>query len=112
MTVLGTMSLSHNEIGNLTSIPSLKNYASDNPDLKTVGQDIYDLLNVPPKKRQAWKQRVVGKERSMRVNRRVSIWKHVRLADGKWRYCRPVLDAKDKIVPNMVSVKGVEEHHA
>jgi hypothetical protein len=48
----------------------------------------------------------------MRVNRRVSIWKHVRLADGKSRYCGPVLDAKDKIVPNMVSVKGVEEHHA
>jgi integrase/recombinase XerD len=47
----------------------------------------------------------------MRVNRRVSIWKHVRLADGKWRYCRPVLDAKDKIVPNLVSIKGVEEHH-
>ena len=48
----------------------------------------------------------------MRVNRRVGIWKHVRLADGKWRYCRPVLDAKDKIVPHMVRVKGVEEHHA
>lgn len=30
----------------------------------------------------------------MRVNRRVSIWKHVRLADGKWRYCRPVLDLR------------------
>jgi hypothetical protein len=40
----------------------------------------------------------------MRVNRRVSIWKHVRLADGKWRYCRPVLDAKGKIVPDMVTV--------
>jgi integrase/recombinase XerD len=48
----------------------------------------------------------------MRVNRRVSIWKHVRLADGKWRYCRPVLDAKGRIVSDMVMVKGREEHHA
>ena len=48
----------------------------------------------------------------MRVNRKVSIWKHVRLADGKWRYCRPVLDAKGKIVSDMVMVKGREEHHA
>ena len=47
----------------------------------------------------------------MRVNRRVSIWKHVRLADGKWRYCRPVLDAKGKIVPNMVLVDGREVRH-
>lgn len=48
----------------------------------------------------------------MRVNRKVSIWKHVRLADGKWRYCRPVLDAKGKIVPDMVRVYGSEERHA
>ena len=48
----------------------------------------------------------------MRVNRKVSIWKHVRLADGKWRYCRPVLDAKGKIVSDMVMVKGREERHA
>jgi hypothetical protein len=48
----------------------------------------------------------------MRVNRRVSIWKHVRLADGKWRYRRPVPDAKGKIVPDMVMVKGREERHA
>lgn len=38
----------------------------------------------------------------MGLNRKVSIWKHVRLADGKWRYCRPVLDAKGKIVADMV----------
>jgi integrase/recombinase XerD len=44
----------------------------------------------------------------MRVNRRVSIWKHVRIGEGKWRYCRPVLDAKGKIVPNMVLVNGRE----
>jgi hypothetical protein len=25
----------------------------------------------------------------MSVNRKVKIWKHVRLTDGKWRYCVP-----------------------
>ncbi len=49
----------------------------------------------------------------MRMNRRVSIWKHVRLANGKWRYCRPVLDEKGKIVADMVTVPGgLKEHHA
>jgi hypothetical protein len=62
VTVLGTMSLSQNEIRNLSHIASLKNYACDKPDLTTVGQDIYDLLKVPPKKRQAWKRRVVSVE--------------------------------------------------
>jgi len=47
----------------------------------------------------------------MRVNRKVSIWKHVRLANGKWRYCRPVLDAKGKIVADMVHVNSHEERH-
>lgn len=47
----------------------------------------------------------------MRMNRKVSIWKHVRLADGNWRYCRPVLDNKGKIVPNMVHVNSHEEQH-
>jgi hypothetical protein len=47
----------------------------------------------------------------MRVNRRVSIWKHVRLAEGKWRYC-PVLDAEGKIIPDTVMVKGREERHS
>ena len=47
----------------------------------------------------------------MRVNRRGSIWKHARLADGKWRYCRPVLDANGKIVPDMVTVNGDDERH-
>jgi hypothetical protein len=46
------------------------------------------------------------------MNRRVSIWKHARLADGKWRYCRPVLDAKSKIIPDMVITNGLEERHA
>lgn len=36
----------------------------------------------------------------------------MRPADGKWRYCRPVLDAKGKIVPDMVVVNGCEERHA
>lgn len=49
----------------------------------------------------------------MRMNRRVSIWKHVRVANGKWRYCRPVLDEKGKIVADMVTVPGgLKEHHA
>jgi hypothetical protein len=45
------------------------------------------------------------------MNRKVSIWKHVRLADGNWRYCRPVLDSKGKIVPKMVHVNSHEENH-
>lgn len=60
--VLETMSLSHSEIPNLRNISSLKNYASENPDLNEVGQNIYDFLNVPPKRRQAWKTRVVSVE--------------------------------------------------
>ncbi len=48
----------------------------------------------------------------MRVNRKASIRKHVRLADGKWRYCRPVPNAKGKIVSDMVMAKGREERHA
>jgi hypothetical protein len=47
----------------------------------------------------------------MRMNRRVSIWKHVRLADGKWRYCRPVRDEKGKIVADMVIVPGGHKQH-
>lgn len=49
----------------------------------------------------------------MRMNRRVSIWKHVRLANGKWRYCRPVLDEKGRIIVDMVIAPGgLNEHHA
>jgi integrase len=47
----------------------------------------------------------------MRLNRRVSIWKHVRLSDGKWRYCRPALDPKNKIIFDIVIVNGQEERH-
>ena len=46
------------------------------------------------------------------MNRRVIISKHVCLADGKWRYCRPVLDAKGKIIPDMLIVNALEERHA
>jgi hypothetical protein len=45
----------------------------------------------------------------MPMNRKVSIWKHVRLADGKWRYCRPVLDEKGKIVPHMSEAAARKE---
>ena len=60
MTVLGTMSVSHKPIRNLSNTASLKQYAWNNPDLTKGGQDIYDLLNVPPMRRQAWKTRVVS----------------------------------------------------
>jgi hypothetical protein len=56
------MSLSHDEIPNLSNVASLKQYGWNNPDLKNAGQDIYDLLNVPPKKRQEWKTREVSVE--------------------------------------------------
>ena len=55
------MSLLQNDIGNLAIIPSLTNCVSVT-DLKTVGQDIYDLLNVPLKKRQPWKRQAVSVE--------------------------------------------------
>lgn len=56
------MSLLNDESRNLANIPSLKNYASDTPDLKKVGQDIYDLLKVPSKKWHSWKRSVVRVE--------------------------------------------------
>lgn len=56
------MSLSNNEVPNLSNVSSRKNYAPDNPDLTKVGQEIYRLLNAPPKKRQGWKTRLVSVE--------------------------------------------------
>lgn len=56
------MSVSHNEIRNLSNIASLKQHEGNNPDLTKVGKDIYDLLTVPPMRRQAWKTRVVSVE--------------------------------------------------
>jgi len=58
--VLETMNFPHNEVPSVGNITSLKMYARNCPDLTKVGQDIYDLLNAPPKKRQAWKKRVVN----------------------------------------------------
>jgi hypothetical protein len=56
------MSLLHDETCNLADLPSLKNYHSVRPDLNKVGQDIHNALNVPRKKQQAWKRRVVSIE--------------------------------------------------
>jgi hypothetical protein len=57
--VLEVMSLFHNGIGNLPSVASTENCK---PDLNKIGQEIYDLWNVPPEKRQAWKHRLVTVE--------------------------------------------------
>lgn len=57
--VLGTMIIFRDGIANLPNVPSLPNCQ---PDLKSIGQDIYDLLSVPPKKRQPWKKRLVSVE--------------------------------------------------
>jgi len=56
------MSLSKNEIDNLNKIPSMEPCAWSKPNLKKVGRNIYDLLNMPSTKRQAWKARPVNVE--------------------------------------------------
>jgi hypothetical protein len=61
-TVSGTMNFSHNEVPCVGDITSLEIYAPSCPDLTEVGQQIYDLLNMQPKRRQAWKKRVVSVE--------------------------------------------------
>jgi hypothetical protein len=60
--VLGTMSLSQNEMGNVSNMPSMKPHELGKPDLKKVGENIYALLNVPPKKKQVWKKQSVAVE--------------------------------------------------
>lgn len=45
------------------------------------------------------------------MNRRVSVWKYVRLKTGRWRYCKPATGKNGKIKPDWVIVKGKEEHH-
>ncbi len=45
------------------------------------------------------------------MNRRVSVWKYVRLKNGRWRYCKPALAKNGKIRPDWVIVKGKAEHH-
>jgi len=44
------------------------------------------------------------------MNRRVSVWKYVRVGK-KWRYCKPSVGKNGKIKPDWVIVKGREEHH-
>jgi integrase/recombinase XerD len=45
------------------------------------------------------------------ANRKVSIYKYVRLASG-WRYCKPATGANNKIKPNwVITPGGKEEHH-
>jgi integrase/recombinase XerD len=44
------------------------------------------------------------------ANRKVSVWKYVRVS-GKWRYCRPVIGANNKIKPHFVIARGKVEHH-
>jgi hypothetical protein len=45
------------------------------------------------------------------MNRRVSVWKYVRLKNGRWRYCKPATGKNGKIRPDWVIVKGKAEHH-
>ena len=56
------MNFSYNEVPSVGNIISQEMYVRNCPDLKEVGQQIYDLLNVPPKKRQACKRRAVSVE--------------------------------------------------
>jgi hypothetical protein len=44
------------------------------------------------------------------ANRKVSIWKYVKIGDN-WRYCRPVVAPNNSIKPHFVHVNGhIEEH--
>jgi len=45
------------------------------------------------------------------MNRRVSVWKYVRLKTGCWRYCKPAVGKNGKIKSDWVIVKGKEEYH-
>jgi hypothetical protein len=44
------------------------------------------------------------------MNRRVSVWKYVRIGK-KWRYCKPAIGKNGKIKPDWVIVRGKEERH-
>jgi len=44
------------------------------------------------------------------MNRRVSVWKYVRIGKN-WRYCKPAVGKNGKIKSDWVIVKGKEEHH-
>ncbi|SRR5258708_36712602 len=53
------MNFSHKEVPYVGNITILRMYARNCPDLTEAGQQIYDLLNLQPKRRQAWKKRVL-----------------------------------------------------
>jgi len=57
---------------------------------------------VPPRFSQT---SVFGGEVDASEQKSEHLGKQVRLPHGKWRYCRPVVDAKDEIGPNQVIVK-------
>jgi integrase len=44
------------------------------------------------------------------MHRRVSVWKYVKIGD-RWRYCKPVYGANNKIKPHWVYVRGKPEEH-
>jgi integrase len=44
------------------------------------------------------------------ANRRVSIWKYVKIVD-RWRYCRPALGKNGKIKPDVVIVGDGHQYH-
>src|SRR5450759_2459655 len=44
------------------------------------------------------------------MNRRVSVWKYVKIGD-RWRYCKLVCGANNKIKPHWVYVNGKPEEH-
>jgi len=45
------------------------------------------------------------------MNRRVSVWKYVRLKNGRWRYCKPAVAKNGKIKADWVIVKGKHQRH-
>jgi integrase/recombinase XerD len=45
------------------------------------------------------------------ANQKVTIWKNIKLLNGQWRYCRPVVGKTNKIKPDWVKVNSHEEHH-
>jgi len=53
-----SMPLTPEEILIPHAITSLKIRSGGKPDLRKVGQQIYDLLNIPPRKRESWKKRM------------------------------------------------------
>src|SRR5207249_297471 len=50
-------------------------------------------------------------ERNPPMNRRVSVWKYVRLKNGRWRYCKPAVAKNGKIKADWVIVKGKHQRH-